>query len=56
MLLGGAAAHVLYQSEFCKATADRFVGEPKCSWEVLYNAVDTEAFKPRADAADLPAR
>lgn len=45
----GAAAHVLYQSQFSKASADAFVVEPPRSWEVLYNAVDVEHFTP-ADA------
>jgi glycosyltransferase involved in cell wall biosynthesis len=41
-----AADHVLYQSEFCKRSADEFLGEPSGSWEVLYNAVDVEHFTP----------
>jgi glycosyltransferase involved in cell wall biosynthesis len=41
-----AADHVLYQSEFCKRSADEFLGEPRGSWEVLYNAVDVERFRP----------
>jgi glycosyltransferase involved in cell wall biosynthesis len=41
-----AAEHVLYQSEFCKRSADEFLGEPKGSWEVLYNAVDVGQFTP----------
>jgi glycosyltransferase involved in cell wall biosynthesis len=41
-----AADHVLYQSEFCKQSADEFLGEPNGSWEVLYNAVDVEHFTP----------
>ena len=41
-----SAAHVLYQSAFCKETADRFVGPPPGSWEVLSNAVDTHVFTP----------
>jgi glycosyltransferase involved in cell wall biosynthesis len=41
-----AAAHVLYQSEFCKRSADELVGAPRGSWEVLYNAVDVERFTP----------
>lgn len=45
------AVHVLYQSEFCKRAADEWVREPSGSWEVLYNAVDTEHFTP----ADRPA-
>jgi len=45
-LLG--ADHVLYQSEFCKRSADEFLGAPTGSWEVLYNAVDVEHFSPAA--------
>jgi glycosyltransferase involved in cell wall biosynthesis len=41
-----AADHVLYQSEFCKQSADEFLGSPSGSWEVLYNAVDVEHFAP----------
>ena len=41
-----AAAHVLYQSEFCKTSADRFLGEPVGSWEILPNAVDVDRFAP----------
>jgi glycosyltransferase involved in cell wall biosynthesis len=43
-----AATHVLYQSAFCKHSADAFLGEPAGSWEVLPNAVDVEAFTPGA--------
>jgi glycosyltransferase involved in cell wall biosynthesis len=41
-----AAAHILYQSEFSKRSADAFVGAPRAPWEVLYNAVDVERFIP----------
>jgi glycosyltransferase involved in cell wall biosynthesis len=41
-----AAGHVLYQSEFCKRSADEFLGKPHGSWEVLPNAVDVEHFTP----------
>jgi glycosyltransferase involved in cell wall biosynthesis len=41
-----AAAHVLYQSAFCRETADRFVGAVDVPTEVLHNAVDTAAFSP----------
>jgi glycosyltransferase involved in cell wall biosynthesis len=41
-----AADHVLYQSEFCKVSADAFLGEPRGSWEVLHNAVDVDHFTP----------
>jgi glycosyltransferase involved in cell wall biosynthesis len=45
-----AADHVLYQSEFSKRSSDEFLGEPRGSWEILYNAVDVEHFTP-AEAA-----
>jgi glycosyltransferase involved in cell wall biosynthesis len=45
-LLLGAADHVLYQSEFCKRSADEWVGEPSGSWEVLHNAIDVHRFTP----------
>ena len=41
-----AADHVLYQSEFCKRSADDWLGKPGGSWEVLHNAVDVEHFAP----------
>jgi glycosyltransferase involved in cell wall biosynthesis len=41
-----AADHVLYQSEFCKRSSDEFLGEPRGTWEVLYNAVDVDEFTP----------
>jgi len=41
-----AADHVLYQSEFCKRSADEFLGQPRGTWEVLPNAVDVDQFTP----------
>jgi glycosyltransferase involved in cell wall biosynthesis len=41
------ASHVLYQSEFCRRAAARFLGTRVGPGEVLYNAVDTNAFAPR---------
>jgi glycosyltransferase involved in cell wall biosynthesis len=49
-----AADHVLYQSEFCKRSADEFLGEPRGSWEVLYNAADVEHFAPNGAPSDGP--
>jgi glycosyltransferase involved in cell wall biosynthesis len=49
-----AADHVLYQSEFCKRSADEFLGEPKGSWEILYNAADVAHFTPGEPASDGP--
>jgi glycosyltransferase involved in cell wall biosynthesis len=45
-----AADHVLYQSEFCKRSADLFLGEPRGSWEILPNAVDAaDRFTPAVE-------
>jgi glycosyltransferase involved in cell wall biosynthesis len=41
-----AADHVLYQSEFCRLSADRFLGPRTGPSEVLYNAVDTTELTP----------
>lgn len=49
------ADHVFYQSAFCKASADRFLGEKKGSWEILHNSVDTSVFRP-AEADPAPGR
>jgi glycosyltransferase involved in cell wall biosynthesis len=46
-----AADHVVYQSDFCKLAADRFLGEPPGSWEVLRNPVDTTVFMPAGEPA-----
>ena len=44
-----AATHVLYQSEFSKASADEFLGAPPGGWEILHNAVDVNHFTPAAE-------
>ena len=49
-----AADHILYQSEFSKRSADRFLGERHGSWEVLHNAVDVERFTPAERTPELP--
>jgi glycosyltransferase involved in cell wall biosynthesis len=38
--------HVLYQSEFCRASAGHFLGVPAAPAEVLPNCVDTDRFRP----------
>jgi glycosyltransferase involved in cell wall biosynthesis len=50
-----AADHVIYQSEFCKLSSDRFLGEPSLArWEVLHNPVDTTRFTPAEASPDRP--
>jgi glycosyltransferase involved in cell wall biosynthesis len=41
-----AASHVIYQSEFCRRCAERFLGPRAERWEVFPNAVDTARFRP----------
>jgi glycosyltransferase involved in cell wall biosynthesis len=40
------AHYVFYQSEFCKKSADRLLGKGPEAWEILYNPVDTNYFRP----------
>ncbi|WP_146030380.1 glycosyltransferase family 4 protein [Thalassospira sp. GB04J01] len=40
------ADYVFYQSNFCKVTAEKFLGVRAGPGEVLFNAVDIEHFKP----------
>ena len=44
------ADHVLWQSEFCRAAAERFLGPREGVGEVLYNAVDTNHYTPAETA------
>jgi glycosyltransferase involved in cell wall biosynthesis len=41
-----AADFVFYQSGFARVSSDRFLGERSGPWEILYNAVDTDRFRP----------
>lgn len=40
------ADYVVFQSAFCKESADTFFGGREGPWEVLHNAVDVERFVP----------
>ena len=40
------ADHVFFQSEFCKRSAEKYLGPRKGPGEVLYNAVDTNFYRP----------
>lgn len=42
------ADHVVYQSRFCRDSADRYLGPPRGTCEILLNPVDTQAFAPAA--------
>ena len=47
-----AADHVFYQSEFCRLSADRYLGARDGPWEILYNPVDTQVFTPARSDPD----
>ena len=42
------ADHVFYQSDFCRRAAEKFLGPRRGPSEILFNAVDTEVFRPPA--------
>jgi glycosyltransferase involved in cell wall biosynthesis len=42
------ADYVIFQSRFSRLSAERFLGKPDGKWDIVYNAVDTEKFSPRA--------
>jgi glycosyltransferase involved in cell wall biosynthesis len=44
------ADHVVYQSEFCRECADRYLGPANAPFEVLWNPVDVTRFAPAAAA------
>lgn len=46
--LRAQADYIIYQSEFCRACADRYLGPCEVSGEVLWNPVDVQAFSPAA--------
>src|SRR5439155_8370596 len=46
------ADHVFYQSAFCKLSADTFAAPRDRSWDVLFNAVDTQRFSPAVARRD----
>jgi glycosyltransferase involved in cell wall biosynthesis len=47
--LRAQADHVIYQSEFCRTSADKFLGPVSRSGEVLLNPVDLEKFHPATE-------
>ncbi len=51
------ADHIFYQSNFCKISADKFLGVPgNAQCEILYNPVDTTIFRPAVQTTNLDHR
>lgn len=48
------ASHVVYQSAFCKESADRWVGPAAGPWSIIPNCVDTAEFSPRTRPEGRP--
>lgn len=42
------ADFIIYQSQFCKHSAERYISPPKVPAEIIYNPVDTRLFSPDA--------
>ncbi len=47
------ADFVIYQSEFCKVSADRYLGKVEAPHVILFNPVDTEVFAPAEKPPDF---
>jgi glycosyltransferase involved in cell wall biosynthesis len=47
----GFADFIIYQSQFCKDSAERYISPPDVPHEVIYNPVDTRLFSPEAWSA-----
>jgi glycosyltransferase involved in cell wall biosynthesis len=48
------ADHVIYQSEFCRLSSERFLGAVSNPSEVLHNPVDTSRFTPAESPPERP--
>ncbi len=48
------ADYIFFQSNFAEFSYRKFVGAPQCDSEVLYNAVDTELFRPPSQNQPRP--
>lgn len=42
------ADFIIYQSNFCRISADRYISPPDVPHEIIYNPVDTRLFSPEA--------
>lgn len=47
----GFADFIIYQSQFCKESAERYISPPNVPNEIIYNPVDTRLFSPDACSA-----
>lgn len=54
--LRAQADYVIYQSEFCRTSAEQFLGPCPTAHEVLFNPIDLTKFSPPANRADGPLR
>lgn len=45
------ADFIIYQSQFCKDSAERYISPPTVPHEIIYNPVDTRLFSPEACSA-----
>jgi glycosyltransferase involved in cell wall biosynthesis len=48
------ADHVFWQSDFCRRSAEKFLGKRSGSGEVLFNAINTDQFTPKGNSGHRP--
>lgn len=49
-----SADYVFWQSQFCKDSANKYLGKREGAGEVLYNAVDVKKFEPKVQSKNRP--
>lgn len=54
--LRAQADYIVYQSEFCRVSADKFLGAVEVPHSTLFNPVNLEQFRPAAPLPDEPLR
>lgn len=43
-VLRNVADYIVYQSNYSKLMCDKYLGQPRCGWSVIYNGVDVQEF------------
>jgi len=51
-----SADHVVFQSDFCRRSAERWLGPCRTTWQIVHNCVDTTAFSPPPSSISGPCR
>ena len=49
------ADYIIFQSEYSKFLCDKYLGQPRCDWSIIYNGVDIDKFSPMGDGFEYVA-